>query len=185
MDFNRHSNLKGAHAFLSASKPHWVNYDDEHFDRVFDTYSAAQRGTELHDLAKRMIDLGVRLPKSEKTLNMYVNDAIGFRMVTEQPLFVDWNCFGTVDAICFRMNILRIHDLKTGLGKCKVTQLEIYAAMFCLEYDKNPNDIEIELRIYQNDGVHIFEGDPRRIFEIMQKIKYLSKRTDERRKELQ
>jgi len=29
MQFNEHSNLIGQHAFLSASKYHWIGYDDE------------------------------------------------------------------------------------------------------------------------------------------------------------
>ena len=34
-------------------------------------------------------------------------------------------------------------------------QLLIYAAYFCLEYGFKPRDIDIELRIYQNDEVLI------------------------------
>ena len=29
MNWNNHSSLKDQHAFLSASKYHWVNYDNE------------------------------------------------------------------------------------------------------------------------------------------------------------
>ncbi len=32
-------------------------------------------------------------------------------------------------------------------------QLEIYAALFCLEYRVKPGDIEMELRIYQNNEI--------------------------------
>ena len=32
-------------------------------------------------------------------------------------------------------------------------QLEIYAALFCLEYRVKPSDIDIELRIYQSDEI--------------------------------
>ena len=28
MIFNNHSNLEGQHAFLGASKYHWINYDE-------------------------------------------------------------------------------------------------------------------------------------------------------------
>ena len=115
MNFNSHSNLIGAHAFLGASKYSWINYTT---DKLVESYSnalAAQKGTELHDFAATCIKLGQKLPKSQKTLNMYVNDAIGFKMSPEQVLYYSDNCFGTTDAISFRNGLLRIHDLKTGI----------------------------------------------------------------------
>ena len=39
MKFNDHSRLEGAHAFLSASKYHWVNYDDA---KLIESYRTAQ-----------------------------------------------------------------------------------------------------------------------------------------------
>jgi hypothetical protein len=101
---------------------------------------------------------------------MYVNDAIGFRMTPEQPLFYSKNCFGTADAISFRKNLLRIHDLKTGVTPASMHQLEIYAALFCLEYSVNPKDISIELRIYQSNEIYIHNPDAEDILEIMDKI---------------
>jgi hypothetical protein len=61
--------------------------------------------------------------------------------------------------------LLRIHDLKTGVTPAKMPQLEIYAGLFCLEYSVNPLDIDIELRIYQNDEIIVHE--PQNIPEIM------------------
>jgi hypothetical protein len=142
------------------------------------TALAAQRGTELHDLAHNLIRLGVKLPRTPKTLNLYVNDAIGFRMTPEQILYYSDNSFGTADAISFRKNKLQIHDLKTGTTPTSVRQLEVYAALFCLEYRMKPFDIEIELRIYQNDEIQIFEADPDIIFHIMDKIITFDKRID-------
>lgn len=176
MLFNRHSELTGQHAFLSASKYHWINYDEEKLDRVWTARQAAQRGTDLHDFALQAIRLGVKLPKSPKTLNLYVNDAIGYRMTPEQVLFYSINAFGTADAISFRRNKLRIHDLKTGKFESKIHQLEVYAALFCLEYVEKPSNIDIELRIYQNDEVRIYEGDPDVITHIMDKIITFDKR---------
>lgn len=112
MIFNKHSALEGQHAFLGASKYHWINYDESKVAESYSKFLATQKGTELHDFAARCITLGQKLPKSQKTLNMYVNDAIGFKMVPEQPLFYSENCFGTTDAIAFRNRMLRIHDLK-------------------------------------------------------------------------
>lgn len=170
MRFNDHSRLAGQHAFLSASSHHWVNYDDEKLERRFMASLAAQRGTELHALAHECIRLGVKLPQRKTTLNMYVNDAIGYKMAQEQMLFYSVNCFGTPDTMAFRRNMLRIHDLKTGVIKTSEKQLEVYAALFCLEYKYKPFDIGIELRIYQSDEVRIYEADPDVIAHIMDKI---------------
>lgn len=168
MNFNKHFALEGQHALLSASKYHWVNYSEERLVEYFLTVSAAQRGSELHDLAYRLIKNGVKLTVSKKTLNLYVNDAIGYRMTPEQVLFYSENAFGTVDAISFRKNVLRISDLKNGVSPTKVTQLEIYAAFFCLEYGFKPHELErIELRIYQNDEVREYIADPEEILRIM------------------
>lgn len=183
MLFNRHSDLEGQHAFLSASKYHWINYDEEKLTRVFTARMASRRGTELHEFALNAIRLGIKLPKSARTLHLYVNDAIGYRMRPEQLLHYSDNAFGTADAISFRRNKLRIHDLKTGLHPCSIHQLEVYAALFCLEYRYNPEDISIELRIYQNDSVDIYEGDPTVIRFIMDKIIAFDKQLKELRLE--
>ena len=153
MNFNAHSQLVGQHAFLSASNYHWLNYSNEKLLESYENHIATIKGTQLHDFAAQCIRLGQKLPKSKKTLNMYVNDAIGFSMRPEQVLFYSINCFGTADAISFRKNVLRIHDLKTGQVKASMAQLKIYAALFCLEYRVKPSDIKIELRIYQYDDV--------------------------------
>lgn len=171
MNFNRHSNLEGLHAFLGASKYHWVNYDDTKVADAYLKYMAAQKGTILHDFAAQCVKLGQKLPKAHKTLNMYVNDAIGFKMTPEQVLYFSDNCFGTADAISFRDNLLRIHDLKTGAVPAHMEQLEIYAALFCLEYCIKPTDISIELRIYQNNGIECYAPEPEEINGIMLKIK--------------
>ena len=178
MNFNDHSNLDGQHAFLSASKYHWINYDEEKLIQTYKKYQAVQRGVVLHDFAKRCIQLGQRLPNRKKTLNQYVNDAIGFRMTPEQVLYYSENCFGTADTIAFRDNFLRIHDLKTGDTPASMHQLEVYAALFCLEYQVKPHDICIELRIYQSDAVHIYEPDARDILAITDKIVVFDKRIE-------
>lgn len=133
MNFNNHSKFEGQHAFLSASKYHWINYDNDKIAQSYSNFMAAQKGTILHEFAAQCIELGQKLPSSKKTLNRYVNDAIGFKMIPEQILFYSENCFGTADSISFRDNLLRIHDLKTGAIPAHMEQLEIYAALFCLE----------------------------------------------------
>ena len=61
-----------------------------------------KKGTELHFFASECIRLGIKLPKTKATLNMYVNDGIGYHMQEEQMLFYSENCFGTTDTISFR-----------------------------------------------------------------------------------
>ena len=170
MNFNNHSMLEGKHAFLGASKYHWINYDA---DKIADSYSrflAVQKGTELHDFAAQCIKLGQKLPTSKKTLNMYVNDAIGFKMTPEQVLYYSENCFGTADSISFRNGLLRIHDLKTGAIPAHMEQLMIYAALFCLEYKVKPSEIDMELRIYQSDNVFYHNPTAEDIVPIIDKI---------------
>lgn len=166
---------EGSHAFLGASKYHWLNYDEEKLVSVYKNMLAAQRGTKLHDFARQCIELGQKLPKSKKTLNQFVNDAIGYGMRPEQPLFYSKNCFGTADAISFKNYILRVHDLKNGVNPASMHQLEIYAALFCLEYNQRPEDITIELRIYQNDSVEIGCPEPSVIRDVMDKIIFFDK----------
>ena len=169
MNFNYHK-LEGMHAFLSPSKYAWIGYDEETLESVYINWKQSQIGTELHELAAKLIKLKVKLPKINKTLNMYVNDAIGFRMDTEICLFYSYDCFGTADAISFHNNILRIHDLKTGRTKASMQQLRIYVALFCLEYGFSPRDIDIEIRIYQSNEVIIEKPEAEDIIYIMDKI---------------
>ena len=170
MKFNNHRNLEGKHAIFSASQPAWLRYDDEKLITVFNNLKAKEQGTKLHAWAKETIDLGIKQPKGKKTLYQYVNDAIGFGMSTEVVLYYSDRFYGTADAICFRNNMLRIHDLKTGRGPVHLEQLMVYAALFCLEYKMKPESIDIELRIYQNDDVLIHNPGGDEIREIMDLI---------------
>lgn len=170
MNFNKHLNLEGQHAFLGASSYHWLNYTDDKLVNVFSNHLAKQRGTELHEFAAQCIRLRQRLPKSKKTLNMYVNDAIGYRMTPEQVLYYSDNCFGTADSIGFKNNMLRIHDYKSGVTPAKMEQLMIYAALFCLEYKIKPSEIEMELRLYQSDEVLYSKPTAEDILPIIDKI---------------
>ena len=183
MNFNKHFNLEGQHAFLSASKYHWVNYDEEKLASTYLKFQATQRGTRLHELASDCISLGVKLPRSRKSFDMYVNDAIGFKMTPEQPLYYSPNAFGTADAISFRGKHLRIHDLKTGVSPTSMRQLEVYTALFCLEYDVKPNDIAIELRIYQLNDILVEEPLPEDILYIMDRIVVFDRRIEQLKSE--
>jgi hypothetical protein len=170
MLFNRHSDLADKHAFLSPSYYHWLNYSDEKLEARYASVTASRRGTDLHNLAHEAIRLGVKLSRANKALSTYVADAIGYKMNCEQTLFYSDNCFGTADTISFRRGKLRIHDLKTGVSRTSEKQLEIYAALFCLEYAVSPFDIETELRIYKRDEILVYEPDPATIELIMDRI---------------
>lgn len=173
MEFNRHLDLEGLHAPFSASSSSWIRYSDEKALDVYLNKKASERGTRMHAWAKETIDLGIKQPRSKKTIYAYVNDAIGFKMNTEVVLFYSVRFFGTADAISFRNNTLRIHDLKTGKREAHIEQLLVYAALFCLEYKVKPENIEIELRIYQNDEILYHKPDAEEVREIMNKIIHL------------
>lgn len=199
MVFEKHLELKDQHAFMSPSGYHWINYTEE---KLVDRYlksQAAELGTRLHEFAHSAIELNQRLHGTKDTVAMFVNDAIGYKMASEQPLFYSWNCFGTADAISYRRNFLRIHDLKTGETEAHMEQLRIYAALFCLNYqatvneyrkkgydendisrilDVSPKELHfdplkmsgIELRIYQLGEVRVEEADPQEIRNLMDLI---------------
>lgn len=208
MIFNQHSDLEGQHAFLGASKNSWLNYDQEKLATAYKRQYANQIGTILHDLAHRCIKNRVKLSKSDRhlvlltllengipqglidandileTLAPFVNDALGFRMETEQVLYYSENAFGTADAISFKNNLLRIHDLKTGEVPAHMEQLQVYAAIFCLEYGYKPSEIDIELRIYQNDQILYLEPEIDDIAHIMDKIITFDKYIDQLKEEM-
>lgn len=175
MNFKKHSNLEGLHAPFGASKSSWLRYDDEKTINYLKNMQAKERGTRLHAWAAETIELGIKQPRSKKTLYSYVNDAIGFKMSTEVVLYYSDFFFGTADAICFRNNMLRIHDLKTGVTPVHMEQLEIYAALFCLEYKVKPGEIDMELRIYQNDEILYHKPTAEDILPIMDKIIHMNK----------
>ena len=175
MIFQKHLKLEGLHAPFNPSQPSWLRYNDDKAIEVYANRKAAEIGTRLHAWAKETIDLGIKQPRSKKTIYAYVNDAIGFKMDTEVVLFYSERFFGTADSISFRNGVLRIHDLKTGKTPVHMEQLEIYAALFCLEYKIKPGDIEMELRIYQNDQILYHNPTAEEILPIMDRIVHLDK----------
>lgn len=199
MNFNNHKDLVGKHAVLAPSQPFWLEYDaDKLFQKYVSGY-AQSMGTSLHELAETLIRNGIKLKKTDRTLVLvhllengiprsvididriynnfvtYVNDAVGFKLTPEQPLVYSEYCFGTADAISFRNNLLRIHDYKSGTTPAKMEQLMIYAALFCLEYKFKPGEIEMELRIYQNDEVLYHNPTAEDIAPIMDTIMHSDK----------
>lgn len=176
MNFRKHFNLEGLHAPFSPSQASWLRYSDDKAMEVYLNRKASEMGTRLHAWAKETIDLGIKQPRSQKTIYAYVNDAIGFRMSTEVVLYYSDRFFGTADAISYKKGFLRIHDLKTGKSQVKMEQLLVYAALFCLEYNVKPGDLTgCELRIYQNDDVEICEPTAADILPVMDRIKHLDK----------
>lgn len=194
MNWNRHNNLVGSHAILSASKADWLEKDDDELiSSVVNSY-APTIGTILHKYAADRIFYREKMKKSDisgvkfdllrngipeyaielqmifPTLMSYVNDAIGFQMDSEILLYYSDYCFGTADAIQVEGDTLRIHDLKTGVRQAKMRQLMVYAALFYLEYGIKPEKMRTELRIYQMDEMLVCEPDSVDIREVMKKI---------------
>lgn len=194
MNFIQHSELKGKHALLAPSQPHWLGYTEEKLYQKYVSRYAQDIGTLLHELAETLIRNNLKLKKSDKLVVLtkllengiprnvidieriygnfmnYVNDAIGYKLTPEQILYYSEYCFGTADAISFRNNVLRIHDYKSGTIPAKMEQLMIYAALFCLEYHVKPGEIEINLCIYQNDEVLYHDPTAEEIVPIMDSI---------------
>ena len=175
MNFNKHSELEGKHAILSPSKPYWLNYSQDQMVNYLRSQRAAQEGTELHEIAASLIRKGLKLRGSTQTLTAYVNDAIGYGMTPEVALKYSDACFGHADAVDFNHGVLRIHDLKTGSGPVHMEQLEIYAALFLLEYERalgvNPLNTKVNLRIYQNDDIQEYSPDKDRMESLIYGIK--------------
>lgn len=194
MNWNRHSNLEGSHAFLSASKYSWLNKTNEELVESYRNSFATSIGTILHAYAADSIRFREKLRKGDArgvkfdlmrrgipefaidtsafftTLMNYVNDAIGFQMDPEVLLYYSDLCFGTADSIQYENGLLRIHDLKTGVTQAKIDQLMIYSALFYLEYGYKPEKSRTELRIYQMDEIIVHEPEPTEIREVMEGI---------------
>lgn len=172
MNWNQHY-VKTEHAFLSASKYHWIRYNDDQLKNSWRSFRAAQEGTELHAYAKMAIEHGIWQRDSGDTLSRYINDAIGYKMSPEILLYYSDNCYGTADTIGFESakSLLRVHDLKTGKIKAHMEQLLIYDALFCLEYKIKPSEIEIKNAIYQNDDVFPYDPSADEIAHIMTRIR--------------
>ena len=179
MNFNKHYNLEGKHAFLGASRNSWLNYTPEKLEQTYFSNLKKQEGTEIHAFASDAIKHRIKLAKLKKALNLFVNDAIGYGMESEQVLYYSDNCFGTADAILFKDGLLRIHDLKTGdIPVQHFTQLDIYAALFCLEYDVDPFKIEFVERLYQGGQFTESSPEPELIKSVSDKIVEFDKELD-------
>ena len=194
MNWNRHSNLEGSHAFLSASKYTWLGKSNEEIVQAYTNSYATTIGTMVHSYAADSIRFREKIRQSDarglkfdlmrrgipefaidirtffSTVMSYVNDCIDYRMDPEILLYYSDLCFGTADAIQVSGDILRIHDLKTGSTQAKIEQLMIYAGLFFHEYGYKPERMRTELRIYQNDDILIYEPEVNEIREVMKAI---------------
>ena len=199
MIFQSFSNLDGKHAPFSPSQPYWLSDDEKGIVKRFQAMYASAIGTALHEFARKRIKYGKKLTKADKNsaiidilesgvpksvvdsldfgfifenVQAYVNDAIGFRMTPEVHLYFSENFFGTTDAISFheKERKLRIADLKTGNTSPHIEQLIVYAALFCLQYKKDPKNFDICLSIYQKNQITEIETTPSDIQEVMDKV---------------
>ncbi len=121
MDFIQHRNLQGLHAPFSASQSHWLRYDDEKVMDVYLNKKAAAMGSRLHEWAKETIDLGLKQDTRKKTtLNMYINDAIGFKMSTEVVLFYSERLSKSSPTVICGLSIPSIIVLRKFLCICLI-----------------------------------------------------------------
>lgn len=176
--FNTHPELVGHHAFLSPSNHSWQRYTPEKLQQVFLNDRKKQQGTRIHEFVSEAINLRMKLAPFKKSPNQFVNDAIGFKMQSEVPLYYSDYIFGTADAILYdeEQQLLRIHDLKTGdRPVTNFDQLNAYAALFMLEYNHSPLDVRVVERLYQDGQINEYEPDPDEIASLMSQIISLSK----------
>lgn len=194
MIFEEHSELEGKHAVFAPSSPHWLRYDPDRLLDYYINSCSASIGTALHELAAELITAEQTLKKTDTTFvsfhlsksgfdkkmirrfigpffpmfRIYVNDAISLNMKSEVKLYYSDYFFGTADAIQFydSNRLLRVHDLKTGTTPAKMEQLEVYAALYCLQYKVDPLQIRFELRLYQGEEVLVHNPDPSEIRQI-------------------
>lgn len=213
MNFNKHYDKEGQHAIFSASSWRWLNDDNESLLKRLCANYAQSIGTILHAIAYKHIKYLIKMNKYDKknvilellangipgvvidmmdmdtvfeNLMTYVNDGVGFKMHPEVLLYYSDNFFGTTDAIHYNENtrFLRIHDYKSGVTPAHMEQLEIYAALFCLEYRIKPSELNgAELRIYQNKEVLYHNPEPDDIFAIAEKIVSFEKFLNQLRQE--
>lgn len=184
MEFNDHSRFEGRHAFLSPSQYHWINYDPDRLRTRFVTAQAAMVGSELHAYAAEAISLREWQVDEDSTVGFYVNECIRHGMSPEVVLYYSDNCFGTADAIDLQGNVLKIFDLKTGNSRTSEHQLEVYSAIFCLEYGFDPYTLAFDLRIFQNGEARCYVADPNYIVQIIEQILLFDAEIDRMREEL-
>lgn len=197
-----YSKLKGTHATFGGSNYAWLGYDDEKIIQAYYARRAKDLGTALHEYARQRISNSLKMTKGDSyavvnhilesklprgiiqyaggidsimaTLIPYVNDGIKYRMRPEALTYFADEFYGWADALSFneRNKTLRIHDFKSGKLIASMTQLKIYSAFYCLGTGLKPENINIELRIYQNGEVVVDNPEAEEIQEIMDKSEH-------------
>lgn len=151
---------------------------------IYSKYSNLSPDGNVPKYYTTLIENVTRLPKEVfELLVQYINDGIGFKMTTEQPIKYSENIYGTADTIAVSLDetekSLRIHDLKTGDNPGHMDQLVTYAALFCLEYGSKynfkPQDLTYELRLYQWDEIIYYNPTPEEIINVMNQIIHTEK----------
>lgn len=192
MIFRERLDLRGKHAFLAPSRVNWPE-DEKALITSRQNFYNVSLGTAIHEIADDLVKKKIKITKADRhliqyellrrgiprvaidqdkileTLVPYVTDAISFSMSTEVVLYYSQDCFGTTDAIAFdEINrFLRIHDLKTGEIDAHMVQLVRYAALFCYDYNIDPEVIGNELRIYQKGEIVQYSATPNEIIDVM------------------
>lgn len=149
---------------------------------MYSKYKYLSDNLTVSSYAKKLISNLKLLPKEVyEAVRFYINDGVGYKMDIEQCVFYSDHIFGHADTLLYKDNLLRIHDLKTGAHIADIDQLKVYAALFCLEYELKPSNMQFELRLYQWDGVTIINPEPdeiREITDIIVSVENIAARTE-------
>lgn len=164
-----------------------------HIKHLFKVSKASKKEILLqllsrYNIPEAAIEIGFDFDLLFENWMIYVNDAIGFRLEPEVPLKYSDIAFGTADAVLpldsiIKNNIIRIHDYKSGTSPVHASQLLVYDAFLCLEYDLRPGDFKHILCFYQvkkdEDGIFIptvstYEPTVDELSHIMDDIKHKS-----------
>lgn len=68
MQWNKHSDLEGKHAFLSASKHYWLGYSEDRLITSYQNENRKELGTILHAFAAANVENCITMPKSNRDM---------------------------------------------------------------------------------------------------------------------
>lgn len=100
MQWNKHSDLEGKHAFLSASKHYWLGYSEERLIRAYQNENRKELGTVLHAFAAANIDNCITMPKSNREMmKMIKNYMLGQKLSKDFIAMLDYLPIAVIDTL--------------------------------------------------------------------------------------
>lgn len=124
MQWNKHSDLEGKHAFLSASKHYWLNYDEDRLITSFQNENRKELGTTLHAFAASNIKHSIKMPKSNRdVIKMIKNYMFGLKLSDEFIQTLDYLPGYVIDTLRAYIN--------DGIGFNMTPELVLYYSKYC------------------------------------------------------